>query len=269
MRRSRSPLFAIAAAVLAAAPLGSQQPSSYSYDFRTSGDHESDGLRGTVRVSGGRARVDVEDRDGDGDGQYLLVSGDGQVVTVVKPSDRTYTVFAADNFAHIASLGMQAAGNALTIRLRDSNFETASLGAGGMIAGHPTKHVRLVEHWTMDVGAMGYTEPVRQTVETEFYFDPALKLARNPLMEILASAIAVLPSTDPAFAARADSVRRSLFRGTPLRTVITERDDRGRETRTVLEVTRIGPARVADSELRVPAGYTKQSGDLGRFKVKL
>ena len=267
MRPSRSLRLAIALPSFGVAALGAQQPSSYSYDFRVRGDHDMDGMSGTVRVSGGRARIDVEDRDGDG--QYLLVSGDGQVVTIVKPAERTYTVFNSDDFARVASMGLRAAGAVLTMKLHDSDFETERLGGGGTIAGRATQHARVTEHWTMEVGAMGFTTPVRQTVEMEYFFDPTLTLARNPLMEIVASAMTVLPSTDPGFAARADSVRRSLVRGTPLRTVITEREDGGRESRTVLEVTRIGSARVGDGELRVPAGYARKEGDLGRFKVKL
>jgi len=264
MRRSLA-CFAVAS-VLAAAT-GAQRPPGYSYDFRATGDHGSDDMAGTVRVSGARARIDVNDRDGDE--QYLLVSGDGQVVTVVKPREKTYTIFTADEFAHIASLGIRAAGRAVTMKLRDSGFETKQLGAGGVIAGRATQRVRLVEHWTMDVGAMGFTTPVRQTVETEYFFDPTLRLARNPLMEVVASAMTVLPSTDLAFAAHADSVRRSLVQGTPLRTVITERDGDGRTSRMVLEVTRYGAERVDEMELRVPEGYTRKDGDLGRLKVKL
>ena len=257
MRRSILPLSML---VCAAAVLGAQTPSAYSYDFRARGDHDMDGITGTVRVSGGRARIDVE---------YLLVSGDGQVVTVVKPRERTFTTFNSDDFAHIASLGIRAAGRAVTMKLRDSNFKTERLGAGEKIAGRATQHVRVIENWTMDVGAMGFTTPVRQTVEMEYFFDPTLKLARNPLMEIVASAMTVLPSTDPEFAARSDSVRHSLVRGTPLRTIITEHEDNGRESRTVLEVTKIGTQRVEEAELKVPAGYTRKDEDLGRFKVKL
>ena len=228
MRRSLSFLSAV---TFAAAALGAQQPSSYSYDFRTSGDHQTDGITGTVRVNGARARIDVEDRGGDG--QYLLVSGDGQVVTVVKPRERTYTIFTADDFAHIASLGLRAAGSVVTMKLRDANIESQKLGAGDAIAGHATQHVKLSASWTMEVGAMGFTTPVRQTVETEYFFDPALKLARNPLTELLESAMSVLPSTDREFSAKSDSVRHLLVRGTPLRTVITERDENGRSSRTV------------------------------------
>ena len=264
MRRS---IFPLSMLVISAAVLGAQSPSAYSYDFQARGDHDMDGIIGTVRVSAGRARIDVVDHNGDG--QYLLVSGDGEMVTVVKPRDHTYTVFNADDFAHVASLGLRAAGNAVTMKLRDSHFETERLGAGEKIAGRTTQHVRVTEHWTMDVGAMGFTTPVRQTVEMEYFFDPTLKLPRNPLMEIVASAMTVLPSTDLDFAARADSVRHSLVSGTPLRTIITEREDNGRESRTVLEVTKIGSERVAEEELKVPAGYTKKDGDLGRFKVKL
>jgi hypothetical protein len=267
MRRAFSFLPLLSCMTVATMTLGAQQPSSYSYDFRTTGDHHSDGVTGTVRVNGARARIDVEDRGGDG--QYLLVSGDGQVVTVVKPRERTYTIFTADDFAHIASLGLRAAGSVLTMKLRDANIESQKLGAGDAIAGHATQHVKMFESWTMEVGAMGFTTPVRQTVETEYFFDPALKLARNPLTEVLESAIAVLPSTDREFSAKADSVRRSLLRGTPLRTVITEREDNGRSSRTVIEVTHYGAARVDEAELKVPAGYTRKDGDIGRFKVKL
>jgi hypothetical protein len=264
MRRS---LFPLSMLVVSAAVLGAQSPSTYSYDFRAKGDHDMDGIMGTVRVSGGRARIDMQDHNGDG--QYMLISGDGERVTIVKPSEHSYTVMNADDFSHIASLGLRAAGNAVTMKLRDSDFQTERLGAGEKIAGRATQHARVTEHWTMDVGAMGYTTPVRQTVEMEYFYDPTLKLPRNPLMEIIASAMTVLPSTDRDFAARSDSVKHSLVRGTPLRTIITQREDNGRESRTVLEVTKIGTERVTDSELVVPAGYTKKDGDLGRFKVKL
>jgi hypothetical protein len=257
----------LALLAFAAAALGAQQPSSYSYDFRASGDGDGHAIAGTTRVSGNRARIDVaEDRS---DRQYILLSGDGQVVTVVRPSDRSYSIFTADDFAHIASLGIGAAGKALTMKLRESSFETAQLGAGDRIVGRATQHVRLVERWHMDVGAMGFTTPLRQTVETEFYFDPSLTLARNPLMEILASAATVLPATDPAYAAHADSLRRTLVHGMPLRTVITEHEENGRVSRTVLEVTRYGPAQVDDADLRVPAGYTRKDNGLPGFRLKL
>jgi hypothetical protein len=254
-------------AMISAAVLGAQSPSAYSYDFRAQGDHDMDGIAGTVRVSAGRARIDVEDRNGDG--QYMLVSGDGETVTIVKPREQTYTVLNANDFSHIASLGLRTAGSVVTMKLRDSNFETERLGAGEKIAGRATQHARVMEKWTMDVGAMGYTRPVRQAVEIEYFYDPTLKLPRNPLMEIIASAMTVLPSTDAGFAARSDSVKQSLVRGTPLRTIITEREDNGRESRTVLEVTKIGTDLVKDADLRVPAGYARKDGDLGRFKVKL
>jgi hypothetical protein len=264
MRRS---IFPLSAAVLCAAVLGAQQPANYSYDFRAKGDYDMDGIIGTVRVNGGRARIDVQDRNGDG--QYLLVSADGQQVTVVRPREREFTTFNADEFSHIASLGLRAAGKAITMKLRNSNFETQRLGAGEKIAGRATQHVKVTENWTMEVGAMGFTTPVRQTVELDYFYDPTLKLARNPLMEIIASAMTVMPSSDLEFVARSDSVRHSLVRGTPLRTVITEHEDNGRESRTVLEVTKIGSDKVDESELKVPAGYTRKDGDIGRFKVKL
>lgn len=256
----------VSAVLLCAAALNAQQPSTYSYDFRTSGDHES-GVDGTVRVRNGRARIDVKDRDSDP--QYMLVSADGQTVTIVKPDDRTYTEFTSDQFAHLASIGMRMAGNALTMKLHDATIESTRLGKGGVIAGRQTQHVHVTEKWSMDVGAMGFTEPVDQSVETEYYFDPSFKLPRNPLMEIIQSAMTVLPATDVEFAAREDSVRKSIVRGMPLRTVITEHDEKGRSTRMVVEVTRIGTEHVSEDELRVPAGYTRKDGDLGRFKVKL
>jgi hypothetical protein len=258
------------ALALGALALGAQQPpqaGTYSYDFRIQGDHEGRATMGTVRVKNGRARIDMDDRDSDP--EYMLVSADGREVTVVKPRDRTYTVFTADDFAHIASMGLRAAGSVVSMKLRNANIESSKLGAGGTIVGHATQRVRLTESWTMEVGAMGYTTPVRQTVETEYYFDPALRLARNPIIEVIASAIEVLPSTDREYAVRSDSVRRSLLRGTPLRTVITEREENGRSSQTVLEVTRLASDKVSDAELSVPSSYTRKEGDLPRFKVKL
>ena len=90
------------------------------------------------------------------------------------------------------------------------------------------------------------------------------------LVEIVTSAMTIMRGmTDPEFAEREDSVRKTIVRGMPLRTVITQHDEKGRTTRLVVEVTRIGAERVTDAELKVPAGYTKKDGDLARFKVKL
>ncbi len=259
----------LAALLLGAIALGAQHPSSYSYDFRAVTGDGRHPMTGTVRVNGSRARIDVVNRDGDDDGQYLLLSADGRVVTVVKPRDRTFSVFDADQFAHMASLGIGAAGKVLTMKVRESSFQSTSLGEGDRIAGRPTQRARLVEHWRMDVGAMGFTTPMDESVETEYSFDPTLTLARNPLLELLATTADVLPASDPKYAAKADSVRRSIVRGTPLRTVVTERNADGEASRTVIEVTRYAPATVDAADLSMPAGYTRKDNGLSGFRLKL
>jgi hypothetical protein len=258
----------IAALLLGAVALGAQRPSSYSYDFRAVTGDDGHPMTGTVRVNGSRARIDVDHSDGDDDGQYLLLSADGQVVTIVKPRDRTFSVFDADQFSHLASLGIGAAGKALTMRVRESSFQTRSLGDGDRIAGRPTQRARLVEHWRMDVGAMGFTTPMDESVETEYSFDPTLTLVRNPLLELLAISGNALPASDRKYAATADSVRRSIVRGTPLRTVVTERKADGEASRTVIEVTRYAPANVNTADLAVPTGYTRKDSGLPGFRLK-
>ena len=183
--------------MLGASVLGAQQQASYSYDFRAvTGDRDKP-MTGTVRVNGSRARIDITSHDGD-DGQYMLLANDGRVLTVVKPRDREFAVFDADQFAHIASLGIGAAGKMLTMKVRESTFHTTSLGSGEKIAGRATQRARLVEHWRMDVGAMGFTTPIDEQVETEYSYDPTLTLVRNPLLEMLATASSALPYADPA-----------------------------------------------------------------------
>jgi hypothetical protein len=220
-----------------------------------------------VRVSGSRARIDLKDRHGER--QYLLLAENGKMVTVVKPEDESYTTFSSDDFAHLASMGVGAAGKAITMKLESSSFETEKLGNGEMIAGRPTQHVKIIEHSTMQVGAMGYVTPVRQTVETEYYFDPSLTLMRNPLLEILQSAETVLPSTDARYVAKQDSLKKLYVHGMPLRTIITEVKENGRETKTVLEVTRFGATKVSEEDLKIPATYTRKDNGLSGFKVKL
>ena len=267
MRRSFAVNALLAVGLNTVAMLGAQQPSSYSYDFRALGDRESDGMTGTVRVSGNRARIDIKDRHGEK--QYLLLENDGRTVTVVKPEDESYTTFSSDDFAHIASIGVGAAGKAITMKLKASSFETEKLGNGEMIAGRSTQHVRVIEHSTMEVGAMGFNTPVRQTVETEYYYDPSLTLMRNPLVEIVGSAATVLPSTDARYAAKQDSVKKLFVKGMPLRTVITTVQENGKESRTILEVTRYGATKVNDADLRIPAGYTRKDNGLSGLRVKL
>ncbi len=267
MRRSFAVNTLLAVGLTTVASLGAQQPSSYSYDFRSSSDRESDGMTGTVRVSGNRARIDLKDRHGDK--EYLLLENDGRSVTVVKPEDESYTTFTSNDFAHIASIGIGAIGKAITMKLRSSSFETEKLGNGEMIAGRHTEHVRVIEHSTMEVGIMGFSSPVKQTVETEYYYDPSLTLMRNPLIEIVGSTATVLPATDAGYAEKQDSVKRKFMKGMPLKTIIKNVSDTGKESRIVLEVTRYGATRVNEADLRIPAGYVRKDNGLGGFKVKL
>jgi hypothetical protein len=92
---------------------------------------------------------------------------------------------------------------------------------------------------------------------------------RNPLMEIVGSAETILPSSDAKYSAKHDSLRKAYVPGMPLKTVITQVKENGREERTVLEVTRYGPARVNEADLKIPAGYTRKDNGLSGFKIKI
>jgi hypothetical protein len=262
---------AAAVALFAAAAPVRADAQDYSYAFRVT-PSDGDAFSGTVRVAGGRARVDAETRDGDKHARdYLLLDDGGRSVTVVNPRERSYSVTTGRDFEQIIGTAMRAVDVAMTNKLTDVRVETERLGAGDTIAGYPTQRYRLTQEFTTNIAVLGFgTQPEYHVVITDFWAAPGLKLMRNPLVEMLATAETALAQSDRSFVARSAAARNRLFEGMPLRLIVAGRsldpdgakNDKGDGSRLMIEVTRVVRGPVDRAALDLPRGYEKRSGPL-------
>lgn len=241
------------------------------YTFRTSetGDHSRDDeMTGTVRVHGGDVRIDVDhNRENDDPGAYILVLDNGARMLSVHPSRHEVEEMSAAGFERIVGTSLRAVRPLVRFRVSDPAITTEQLGAGGTMLGVATDHVRLTEHYTVHITAMGFDggdETV--AVQTDYWVAPALQLGRNPLLALLERAGTAMAQSDASFVQREDAARASLLRGSPVRTVsrvtTTERDGDTKETVRTTEVTSLRREAQPASLFEVPSGYRVKSASM-------
>lgn len=253
------------ALLLLASTATAQAPRAYSYEFRLDpgGKKGDDVIHGTVRVAGTRARMDTDEQKPESDRSYFLLADGGRTVYVVHPERRTYEEHDADEFAHVVGMAMRSVGPVLKISVRDVRLDTARLGAGEPVAGRATQRVQLRQRWTTSMRVLGFVrEDMGGSCVAEYWADPSLPLMRNPLFDIVSTALLALAAADADFVGNADAARAKLFRGSPLRADIrmTMSGDRGEDvTRLRYEVTKFTAGGVDDAELQLPKGYRRSA----------
>ena len=257
--KSRLRLLAISMLVATATTAHAQIPGSYSYEFKLDAGVRNDKeIHGTVRVSGGRARLDTDEHNKGHD--YLLVTDGGNTVVVVHPDEQTYESHGADDFARVVSLALRAAGPVFKVTVREVHLDTARLGAGGTVAGRQTQHVQMRQRWHASVHVMGFTKDnMGGNLVGDYWADPSLPLMRNPLYDIISTSLTALASADPEFLASGADARMRLFRGSPLKADVRVHMDEGDSdsTRLLYEVVKFTPGAVDESALEIPKGYRR------------
>ncbi len=260
---------ALAIAVLAASAVcftaGAQGPRVYRYEFQLDpgGKKHDRVIHGTAQVSGTRARIDTDEDKPEDERGYFLVTDGGRTVTVVHPGRKTYETHDADEFAHIVGTAMRAAGPVLKVTVRDARLDTARLGAGERIAGHPTQRVQLRQRWTTSMRVLGFVkEDMGGSSVAEYWADPSMPLMRNPLLDIVSTSLLALASSDNDFIEHSDAARAALFRGSPLRADVrmtTTGSDGDDITRLRYEVTSITLGGVNEADLEIPKGFKRSA----------
>ncbi|HEV8263718.1 MAG TPA: hypothetical protein VGQ06_02125 [Gemmatimonadales bacterium] len=249
----------------AASPAAAQAVQGQRYTLRMTSEGASE-IIATVREGNGRARIDFERSHG-GPESYILVNHGTGTVVFVRPEEREYTVVDDTTFERIVgkALRMVTQSGVVQVQLRDVRITPERLGAGEPIAGRPTQRYRLTQEYRAYVGAFGIVgdEPVHQTVVTEYWVSPRLSLPRNPLVELLAGVETALAQKSASFVHRSAAARDSLFRGMPLRIVVTARSGSGDEPTKErrIEVTDLGPAELDPAIWTIPRGYKQRQGD--------
>jgi len=267
--RLAAPLLAVGLGVTPAFLAGQAVPGqTYAVRMTTEGEPT---LVATARESGGRLRMDFprsrEDHEGDeGHEGYLLVRDGGRTVVLVHPEEREYSVVDDTTFEQIVGKALQVVTQTgvVQVQVRDVNITPERLGPGEPISGYPTRRYRITQQFSAFVGAFGFVreEPIRQTVVTEYWVSPRLTLARNPLVELLANVATALAQKSQSFVRRSTAARDSLFRGTPLRIVVSTRSGDGDPVKQRrIEVTDLATTMLDPSIWTVPPDYRRRQGD--------
>lgn len=263
---------ALALALVApVAPAAAQLPREYRYDFTITKAGEP-ASTGTVYVAGDRWRIDMaREREKESD-DYLLSTDGGRTVTIVHPDERSYSVHDARDFERIVSRVMRGLDAVMSMQLRESKVASAALGAGETIAGRATQRFRLTQEYRVSVGMFGFSSDKRERVVTDYWVDPTLVLPHNPVVEMQSTLETVLAQHDAAFVRRSGEARQKLFRGVPLKVVVTsesmdEEDDDGnagevkRKVRTI-QLGELQRVAIDPPVFEVPAGFRKQDGEI-------
>lgn len=243
-------------------------PSDLVYTFRTSetgGKHDDEPMTGTVRIHDGNVRIDVDHKRNDDDpDSYMLVLDNGIRMLSVHPRRHEADEIDAGTFERIVGISLRAVRPIVRFHITDAAIAPEQLGAGGAMLGYATEHVRLTEHYTMHITAMGFDGgDETMSVVTDYWVAPGLQLGRNPLLALLERAGTAMAQSDASFVQREDAARAALLRGSPLRTVsrvtTTEHDGDVKETVRTTDVTSLKREAQPAELFGVPSDYTVKS----------
>ena len=225
---------------------------------------KDDSTAAVVREDGQRARIDFT-HGGSAD-DYVLVLDRGHRVVAVHPREGDYAITDDSTFARAAAIGLRAASatGVVRFRVRDMHISSRHVGSAEPVAGLPTERFRLIQEFTASVTAFGVVgETVHQVVVTDYWVNPSTTLVPNPIVELLSTIASILGQADPEFTRRSGVEREGLFRGTPLRIVVTahtlEQPDEVATQR--IEITQLARATFDRSLWDIPAGLRRREGE--------
>lgn len=235
------------------------------------GNKETVTMRGRSTFAGDDARVEIlsnsvagaEGMFG-GKGSYFLVLDGGQKMLLVDPSQRSYMSW--DMARMFAGMGkaVNAIGGLVKMQMSDIRIDAQDMGAGETIQGYSTRHVRMIQNYTVSAKMFGRTSTTRTETTTDYHFAPALAKMTNPFVSN-SQTMAMMSQLDmfnnPDYQRQMAAANAKLQRGVPLkmvaRTVST--DSKGKQDVSVVttEMVNFSKANVPKSTFAIPSGYAQ------------
>ncbi len=292
MRRSIP--FALAAAILVSAPLANAQARSAApansvspiaprampagrYEF-TSTDDDGDVTSGAVAWTGQQLRIDL-DRDrnrarrsngnavkvttGNRRGEYMLVDFATNTVRTVKPAEHEISEMPLATFEQIIGKALGMVGSVVQMQVRDAGIIAKDVGPGGEVAGVPTQQFRMVEEYNVRIGVFGMNaEEKHHRVVTDYWVPTQASMPRNPLFELLMRGASATAQQDATHQANVSRARMALFRGFPMKAVVTVTEAGESPKRAMVEITSLSSAQPDAALFTAPSGYRVKKNDL-------
>jgi hypothetical protein len=246
-----------------------------SYEFvmkstsRQTGGKETVTLRGRGTYAGDNAKLEILDASGaggsevfGGKGSYFIVKNGGQEMLLVDPGQKQYMKWdIASMFAGMSKV-LNAVGGLVKMQISDVRIDAQDLGAGETMQGYPTRHVRMVQNYTVSASVFGKKNTSRSETTTDYYFAPTLRIA-NPFVSN-SQQMAMMAQFDmfknPDYQSQYKAAIEKLPKnGVPLKTVTTTvtTDEKGKkETGTVvMEMVNFKATSIPASAFEIPSDY--------------
>lgn len=248
-----------------------------SYEFvmkstsKATGNKETVTMRGRGTYAGDDAKLEILEASaqagGDeafgGKGTYFIVKNGGAEMLLVNPKEKSYMKW--DMAAMLAGMAqiINAVGGLVKMEISDVKIETKEMGAGPTIQGYPTKHIQMIQNYTVTVnaGILGKSKSRSETT-TNYYFAP-LRIA-NPFAAN-SEQMAMMSQFDmfknPEFKNQMAAAQAKMPKtGAPIRTEtkMVSIDEKGKqETSTsIMEMTNFKAGNIPASTFAIPSDYT-------------
>lgn len=249
-----------------------------SYEFvmksssKATGNKETVTMRGRGVYAGDDAKIELLEAASSAGGQeafggkgtYFIVKDGGKEMLLVNPAEKSYMKW--DLTAMMAGLGsaMNAVGGMVKMQMSDVKIDAQDMGAGPSIQGHATRHIRMIQNYTVSASMFGRTSKSRTETTTDYYIAPNLRIP-NPFVST-DQANAMMAQFDmfntPEYKNQMAAANAKMPKtGAPLRWVATtvSTDEKGKkETSTSsMEMVNFKAGNIPASEFAIPSDYKK------------
>jgi hypothetical protein len=249
-----------------------------SYEFvmkatsKATGNKEQVTMRGRGTYAGDDAKLEILETSANAGGKdvygakgsYFIVKDGGQVMYLVDPNQKQYMKWDMASMLAGMSKVVNAVGGLVKMQMSDIKIDAQDLGAGETVQGYPTRHIRMIQNYTMSASVFGKKSVSRSEATTDYYFAPSLKIA-NPFVGN-SQQMAMMSQFDmfnnPDYKSQMAAAQAKLPKnGVPLKmvTTTTTTDEKGKaETSTaVMEMVNFKAANIPASAFEIPSGYTE------------
>jgi hypothetical protein len=277
MSISRAARFAAVAALPIAFMAAKPVADGMSYEFvmkttgKATGNKEQITMRGTGVYAGDNARIEILEASASaggeeifgGKGSYFVVKGGGQEMFLVSPKDKTYMKWdMASMFAGMSKV-VNAVGGLVKMQMSDIKIDAQDMGAGPTIHGYPTKHIRMIQNYTMSASVFGRKSNTRTETTTDIYIAPTLRIP-NPFVsnsEQMAMMSQLDMFNNPDYknqmaAANAKMPKSGVPLRTETKTVSTDDKGKAETTTSVMEMINFKSGNIPASTFVIPTEYT-------------
>ena len=275
-RLSRVTRFAAAAAIPVVFAAAKPVVNGMSYEFvmkstsRATSNKETVTMRGRGTYAGDDAKIEILDAASStggteafgGKGSYFIVRDGGQEMLLVSPRDKQYMKWDIANMFAGMSKALNAVGGLVKMQISDVKIDAQDLGAGESVQGYPTRHIRMMQNYTVSASMFGRKSTTRSETTTDYYFAPSLRIA-NPFISN-SQQMAMMAQFDmfknPDYQSQMTAANAKLPKtGVPLKTVTTtvSTDEKGKQETSVttMEMVNFKAGNFSKADFAVPSGY--------------